>query len=378
MSSDEERLARAALSRLTEPGEPRLGDLVTDLGAVRLHRLLAGERDLAGLHTDVAARLASLDPEAELAAAARKGLRFVIPGDAEWPSGLDDLAGVEPLQNRGGVPVGLWVRGPARLDDLTGSVAVVGAREASSYGAFLAREIAVTLARADVPVVSGAAIGIDQAAHRGALSGDGRTVAVLACGADRIYPAANRDLIEHLARHGAVVSEAAPGCAPMRVRFLSRNRIIAALSRATVVVEAAVRSGALNTSNWAERLNRIVLGTPGPVTSAQSEGVHHLIRSGAAMLVTNGHEVLEAVGVAGDHLRDDPLGPARARDRLSQREAQVLDAVPVARAAGVESIARTSGVGLIEVARTLTRLHAADLVTRAEGGWTLGRAALRD
>ena len=194
-------------------------------------------------------------------------------------------------------------------------------------------------------------------------------------GSDR---AANRDLIEHLAQHGAVVSEAAPGCAPMRVRFLSRNRIIAALSRATVVVEAAVRSGALNTANWAERLNRTVLATPGPVTSAQSEGVHHLIRSGAAVLATNGPEVLEAVGVAGAHLRAEPRGPARQRDRLTRREAQVLDAVPVAQAASVDSISRTAGVGLLEVATTLTLLHACDLVARAEGGWTLGRSALVD
>ncbi len=341
--------------------------------------MLAEERDLAGLRTDVAARLTGLDPEAELAAASRKGLRFVIPGDDEWPSGLDDLAGVEPLQGRGGMPIGLWVRGPTRLDDLTGSVAVVGAREASSYGAFLARDIARAVAAADVAVVSGAAIGIDQAAHRGALSGQGTTVAVLACGADRVYPAANRDLIEHLAQHHTPMSEAAPGCAPMRVRFLSRNRIIAALSRATVVVEAAVRSGALNTANWAEQLfDRTVLATPGPVTSAQSEGVHHLIRSGAAVLATNGPEVLEAVGVAGAHLRAEPRGPARQRDRLTRREAQVLDAVPVAQAASVDSISRTAGVGLLEVATTLTRLHACDLVARAEGGWTLGRSALVD
>jgi DNA processing protein len=256
MSLDAERVARAALCRLTEPGDPRLADLVADVGAVALHRMLADERDIAGLLTDVAARLLDLDPEAELAAAARGGLRFVIPGDPEWPSQLDDLAGIGPVQSRGGIPLGLWVRGPLRLDQLTASVAVVGARSATSYGDALAGEIGLTLARAEVTVVSGAAFGIDQSAHRGALSGGGHTVAVLACGADRVYPAAHRELIEHLARHGAVVSEVAPGCAPMRVRFLSRNRIIAAISRATVVVEAASRSGALNTANWAERLNR--------------------------------------------------------------------------------------------------------------------------
>ncbi|MGD9959825.1 DNA-processing protein DprA [Nocardioides sp.] len=372
----EERLARVALSRLVEPGEPRVGNLLAELGASRLHRMLAEERDATGLLTDVAARLVALDPEAEIAAAKAKGLRFVIPSDDEWPSQLDDLAATEPLQGRGGVPVGLWVRGPVRLDELSGSVAVVGARSATTYGASVARDVGTALGGEGICVVSGAAFGIDQAAHRGALVGGGPTVAVLACGADRVYPAAHRELIEHLARHGAVVSEAAPGCAPMRVRFLSRNRIIAALSRATVVVEAAARSGALNTANWAGRLNRVVLGTPGPVTSAQSEGVHHLIRSGAATLVTNGPDVLESIGRPGEHLQLDPRGPTRVRDHLTGRQAQVLDAVPVATAASTSSIARTAGVGESEVAAALQHLHAQDLVTRGEGGWILGAAAL--
>src|SRR4029078_13034542 len=123
---------------------------------------------------------------------------------------------------------------------------------------------------------------IDQAAHRGALAGGVSTVAVLACGVDRAYPAAHQRLLDHLADRGAVVSELAPGCAPTRLRFLARNRVIAALTRGTVVVEAAVRSGALNTANWANRLHRTVMGVPGPVTSAPSQGVHQLIRTGAA------------------------------------------------------------------------------------------------
>jgi DNA processing protein len=252
---------------------------------------------------------------------------------------------------------------------------VVGARSATSYGGDVSGSVGATLAEAGICVVSGAAFGIDQAAHRGALAGGGVTVAVLACGADRVYPAAHKQLIGHIGQTGVIVSELAPGCAPMRVRFLSRNRIIAALSRATVVVEAALRSGALNTANWADGLNRPVLGVPGPVTSAQSQGVHQLIRSGRAMLVTSGADVLEVVGRSGEHLLVEPRGETRARDRLSQREARILDAVPVARSASTDSIARTAGVGLVEVGSTLQRLHKGDLVAKTAGGWVLGEAA---
>lgn len=375
MSRAEERLARVALCRLSEPGDPRMAGLVDELGAVAVHRHLCAERDVGGMLTDVAARLADLEPEAELERAARAGIRYVIPGDPEWPAQLDDLARAETVQDRGGLPLGLWVRGPQRLDEIAGSVAVVGARSATSYGADVAGDIGAVLGQSGVCVVSGAAFGIDQAAHRGALAGGGRTVAVLACGADRAYPAAHKQLIDYIGEHGAVVSELAPGCAPMRVRFLSRNRIIAALAGATVVVEAAVRSGALNTANWAERLHRPVMGVPGPVTSAQSQGVHHLVRTGAALLVTSGAEVLEVVGKPGEHLQEEPRGPTRARDALSQRDTQILDAVPVARSASADSIARTAGVGLVEVGSTLLRLHERDLVARTEGGWILGAAA---
>ena len=245
--SDADRFARVALARIAEPGHVRLLDLVTATGAEAVHAHLLGDPELGE-------RLAAVQPERELATAARNGLRFVIPGDDEWPPGLDDLQGVEPVQERGGVPIGLWVRGPLRLDELAGSLAVVGSRSATTYGADLAARIAATVGQAGRAVVSGAAFGIDYAAHRGAVAVEAPTVAVLACGADRVYPLAHQQLIDHLAAEGAVVSETAPGGAPMRVRFLARNRIIAALSAGTVVVEAALRSGALNTANWAGRL----------------------------------------------------------------------------------------------------------------------------
>ena len=203
-------------------------------------------------------------------------------------------------------------------------------------------------------------------------------MAVLACGADRHYPAAHAALLAHIAATGAVVSEAAPGCAPTRLRFLARNRLIAALARGTVVVEAALRSGALNTANWADRLSRPLMGVPGPVTSAQSQGVHQLIRSGAATLVSSGAEMLEVLGGAGAHLLETPRGAVRARDRLTLRQQQVLDAVPVSDLVSADSIARTAGIGLVETRSALTRLHQAGLVDQAGQRWRLGPAARGD
>ena len=370
-ATETERLARVALSRLGEPGETRMTGLVAELGAVRLRDLLLAECDLQGLQTDVAARLAALDPALELDRATRMGLRFVVPGDAEWPTALDDLAGAGTLHERGGVPIGLWVKGPFGLDGLEQSLAVVGSRAATAYGDEVASEIAAAAARAGLLVVSGGAFGIDRAAHRGAVSTGAPTVAVVACGADRVYPVAHEAMFEHIARTGAIVSEAPPGCAPHKIRFLARNRLIAALTRGTVVVEAARRSGALNTANWAGRLNRHVMGVPGPVTSAASEGVHEQLRSGAMSLVTRGADVLEVVSPSGTHLVDPPHDPVTERDLLTLRQRQVLDAVPAASAAGSDSIARTAGLGLREVRGALGALETAGFVSGGLDGWRL-------
>lgn len=365
---DAERLARVTLGRIAEPGKASLLGPVTELGAVAV-------RDELLEDPVVGPRVAAVDPARELEVAARAGLRFVVPGDDEWPETLDDLHAPEPVQERGGVPLGLWVRGPVRLDALAGSLAVVGARSATTYGADLAADIAATVGQAGRPIVSGAAFGIDFAAHRGAVAVDVPTVAVLACGADRVYPEAHRQLIDHLAAEGAVVSETVPGGAPMRVRFLSRNRIIAALTAGTVVVEAALRSGALNTANWAGRLNRTLMGVPGPVTSASSAGVHQLIRTGAATLVTSGEEVLELVGASGEHVLDTPRGKDRPRDGLSHLQRRVLDAVPVARGASSVSIAHVVGLGADEVQATLLALEVRGMVEGGVDGWRLAALA---
>jgi DNA processing protein len=374
-----ERLARVALGQLGEPGDPRLVSLVAELGAATVRDLLAAERDPGrGVLADVAARLETTNPARDLERADRLGIRFVIPGDDEWPAQVDQLMTTETLHDRGGPPLGLWVRGPMRLEELDASVAVVGSRSATTYGTTVAGEIGARVAREGYTVVSGAAFGIDQAAHRGALAAGGRTVAVLACGVDRAYPARHRALLDHLAATMAVVSELAPGRAPTRIRFLSRNRIIAALTRGTVVVEAAVRSGALNTAGWAARLHRPLMGVPGPVNSAQSEGVHQLVRKGAATLVTRGEEVLELVGASGHHLDEPRRGRTHARDSLSGRHQQVLEAVPLGSPAHSDSIARTAGIGLLDTRSILRRLERAGFVEHGAGGWRIRDADAPD
>ena len=369
---DPERAARVVLCRVGEPGDPRLTGLVSELGA---EAVLAGLRQQGAqgdLKDDLAGRLAAVEPYAELQRAARSGIRLVTPADDEWPDSLSDLAHAPCLHERGGVPIALWVKGPGRLDELTDrAVAVVGSRSATTYGAAVAGDIAATVGAAGHTVISGAAFGIDNAAHRGALASRGPTVAVLACGVDRAYPAAHRRLLDYIADVGLVVSEAAPGCAPTRIRFLARNRLIAALSQGTVVVEAAIRSGALNTANWAAGLSRVLMGVPGPVTSAASAGVHQLVRARGALLVSDGDEVLEAVGPAGAHTLAPVQEEARPRDLLSAEHRQVLDAVPVHRGARAAKIADTAGLAPHRVESALVRLHSAGFVEHAAGRWRL-------
>ena len=370
-----DRVARVALSRLGEPGDPRLARLVADLGAEDVYAYLREERGATGLATEVAARLHGLDPEGDLDRALRRGFRFVCPGDEEWPDRLLELDRSEPLHRRGGAPLGLWLRGAGRLDELgLRSVSVVGSRSATTYGASVAGEISAHLGGASVTVGSGAAFGIDQAANRGALAARAPTVAVLACGVDRAYPAAHRELLDYIAQTGLVVSESPPGCAPTKLRFLSRNRIIAALSLGTVVVEAALRSGALNTANWAALLNRPVMGVPGPVTSASSEGVHELVRNRDATLVTRGEHVLELVSPSGSFVTAVARAPESPRDRLSDLDRQVLDAVPVSSPAAAPSVARTAGVADRAAADALRRLQSGGFVEASSRGWRLSPA----
>lgn len=283
----DERLARLALQMAYEPGNcPALHAMIATEGVTITAAALAAVRDPAG------EQLRTANPEGVMLRGLERGLRYVTPLDEEWPEQLDALALAPPVGMIGEVPLGLWVKGPLRLDQLADSVAVVGSRAATTYGTSVAGTMSAWIAGHDRTVVSGAAFGIDDAAHRGALAVNGPTVAVLACGADQVYPMAHRRLIEQIAETGAVVSEQPPGATVTRARFLSRNRIVAALAEGTVVVESAARSGSLATAEWARRIARPVMAVPGPVTSVASEGTHALIQSGAH-LVTSGADVLD-------------------------------------------------------------------------------------
>jgi DNA processing protein len=356
--TDEERLARAALIRVSEPGDPQLARQVLAMGAVEAWARLAGSYP-------------EVDPLRELEAAQLAGLRLVCPGDDEWPRPLGDLDRPGSASDLA-APLALWVRGPLRLAEVAArAVGVVGSRAASAYGLHVAGEFAFALADERWAVVSGAAYGIDAAAHRGAFAAEGPTVAVLACGADVAYPRSHDALLGRIAQEGLIVSEAPPGGLPLRRRFLVRNRLIAALSAGTVVVEAGVRSGALSTARHARRLGRPVLAVPGPVTSGMSAGCHLVLRQWPeATLVTTAAEVLEAVGPIGT-LAPLPLAGPGPRDGLDDLMHRVLEAVPSRRPRDVEWIAQRAGETERTVERVLAPLIANGLVEHRPDGYRL-------
>jgi DNA processing protein len=228
------------------------------------------------------------DERAYLVSIESRGIRWLSRSAPAFPRGLASI--FDP-------PVGLFVRGDAEVEVLDRpAVAVVGARSCSPYGASVARALGLELAAAGLAVVSGLARGIDGEAHRGALQAGGATVAVLGCGVDRVYPAAHGELARRIAERGLIVSEYAPGVEPAPWRFPARNRIIAGLAAATVVVEARERSGALITADLALEEGREVFAVPGEITSALSAGTNALLRIGATAL-TSAADVLEAFGI---------------------------------------------------------------------------------
>jgi DNA processing protein len=362
-------LARAYLSRVAEPPAPALAELVAHVGPVEAAARVLDGRVEEPVARETGARRAVHRPAADLDAAAAAGARLVTPEHTEWPAeafAAFEAAGSAQLAP----PLALWVRGPGRLDELCGhAVALVGARAATSYGAHVAAELGSGLADRGCTVVSGAAIGIDGAAHRGALSVEGPTVAVLACGVDRVYPASHELLLERIAASGLVVSEYPPGGVPGRHRFLVRNRLIAGLAAGTVVVEAGLRSGAQRTASDALSLGRTVMAVPGPVTSAMSVGCHRLVRDGA-LLVTRSDEVLEAVAPIGMHLAGPPdVERGRPTDGLATPAALVHDALPSRGARDTRWLALESGMPIGAVRIALVALERRGLVEHCEGRW---------
>ena len=318
--SEQERLARAALSFLAEPGDAVLGALLRScrpaeiVAAVSsagepLAALPAAARGIPGLGRASErwrARLGQIPSRARLSAWDSSGLRLVCPGEPEWPTQLDDLGDARPVV--------LWVRGNADLRYVClRSVSVVGSRAATAYGSHVCTEMAAALAERGFTLISGGAFGIDAAAHRGALGADGVTVALLAGGLSYGYPKGHHELFAAIAAQGVVVSEWPPDRAPTRPGFLVRNRVIAALSCGTVVVEAALRSGALNTARHARDLCRPLMAVPGPVTSDMSQGCHEIIREWTLDLAFSQFSALTRLNLSGHHMPWAVAGPSGTR-----------------------------------------------------------------
>ncbi|WP_312179184.1 DNA-processing protein DprA [Arthrobacter sp.] len=392
--SQEVLAARAALSRLVEPSDAVGQALVAAVGPERAAGIAAGReparaaarRGVASLLEDNGfrgsgqaltealerwrPRAASLAPERDLATVSRFRGTMLVPEDDLWPQALHEL-GL-------GMPFCLWTRGNAAIPPAGKCVAVVGSRDATAYGLAVTGELSAGLVLRGRTVVSGGAYGIDAQAHRSALAAAGTngpdagepvrtpTIAVLAGGIDRFYPAGNEDLLRAVADRGLILSEVPPGSAPTRWRFLQRNRLIATLSAATIVVEARWRSGALNTAHHAAGLGRGVGAVPGPVHSANSAGCHRLLRDGSAVCVSDAAEVLELADPFGAGLAENSSGnvlpgqnqPVRAdHDDLAVEDILLLDALPLRSGSPVEKLAMVAGLGIPAVRAGLARLE---------------------
>lgn len=394
-----ERVALAGLLRAGEPPSAALVRYVQAQGPAAAWQAVLARRAPRAVLSATAARVDGVDPavlvaraEADLAAAARVGARLIGPQDDQWPAAaVSAFAGAMARGVRGaGPPLALYVRGRPLTGLPDRAVTVVGSRASSPYGTRVAGEMAYELARAGSVVVSGAAFGIDTAAHRSALQvvrsapDEPRsvTVAVLACGIDRAYPEANRDLLDLIARHGSVVSEYPPGTVPARHRFLVRNRLIAAFGAATVVVEAGRRSGTLSTAAAAEQLGRMVMAVPGPVTSAMSVGCHLLLADRFAQLVTGADDVLTALGRTGRTGRlesravpgphdgavpgEDPRHPT---DGLEPTNARVYDSFPTRGSTSVHELVVESGLPAATVMGALAVLQLHGLADQDGPQW---------
>lgn len=370
-----DRFARATWTGIAEPGDRIAGYVVAALGAARaldtvverwsaprfLEALIAaGADEVAEPDVRLAIerwqpRLTSSASLLALRQAARFGARLLIPGDELWPSGVDDLALHAPLA--------LWCRGTDEaLRALDKSIALVGARAATGYGEHVTMEASAGLVDRGFAIVSGAAYGIDGMAHRAALASKGQTVAFLAGGVDRFYPSGHDALLSRIVESGAVISELPCGSQPTKWRFLQRNRLIAAASGATIVLEAGWRSGSLNTANHAGDLGRPIGAVPGPVTSAASAGCHRLIRETQAVLVTNADEMAELHPSSSATQSADAPGEPKAHTRI-------FDALSTRSPRTATDIAVRSGMSIAEVQSALGLLAMEGRVVEREKGW---------
>ena len=288
----DDRSARVLLSIIGIPADVATGKLLAEVSSVELISIVDGDGLVPGMDRVEAAvwrdrilSAATPDRLAERIVEANK-FRVIIPSDPDWPTSLNDLG---PR-----APYALLAKGRTELltQPLTQRITVTGARADTSYGAHVTDELCGDLAQSGRTLVAGAAYGIEASVHRAALIRDANTIAVLASGVDRPYPAGHTDLIDRIAREGLLLSEVPPSVAPTRQRFIDRSRILAAMSSATIIVEAGSRSGSLHTATEAAQLGRLVGAVPGPVTSAASTGTNLLLQSGHARVITNGSDIV--------------------------------------------------------------------------------------
>lgn len=290
--AQDDRAARVVLAMVRSPNDALTRNLLERVSAVELIVLADGDGPVPGLDRVEAAvwrdHLHSADTPDHLAAqiAEASSFRVITPSDPDWPTALNDLG------HR--APYALWAKGRTELltQPLPQRITVTGSRADTSYGAHVTDELCGDLAQSGRTLVAGAAYGIEASAHRAALIRDANTIAVLASGVDRPYPAGHADLIDRIAREGLLLSEVPPSVAPTRQRFIDRSRILAALSSATIIVEAGSRSGSLHTATEAAQLGRLVGAVPGPVTSAASTGANLLLQGGHARVITTGSDIV--------------------------------------------------------------------------------------
>lgn len=296
-------------------------------------------------------RIKTVEPARALEAIYKLDGQLVTPEDPRWPIYLDDLGDH--------APAAIWVIGKPESMSMN-AISVIGARLASEYGLELTRELVRFSVSQGWSIVSGGALGIDAAASSSAIDNSGTTVAVMAGGLDRLYPRENIGLFQKIKESGALISECAPGVSPSRWRFLQRNRLIAALGHATLVVEAGFRSGSINTAFHANDLGRPVGAMPGPVDSVRSAGCHRLIREGRAELIATPAHLSELMGQRVDL---DDVGPIR-----DNKQIRVLDAL-YGHVLSEEKVAAATGLTLRETTQTLHLLAKANLVSKISLGW---------
>jgi DNA protecting protein DprA len=285
MNTVSEQQARLALFSVIEGGQIYWSNQIREFGSQDVYGRLLDETYDPVKFRKLTDRLKAVDLGLLEEQIEKSGAQFITPESANWPPSLNDL---------NAAPIGLVVKGDLSILSER-SLAIVGTRNPTPYGVRIAGDFAAGFVDREWSIVSGGAYGIDSAAHKGALIAEGRTIAVLASGIDVAYPAGNVRLFAEIAENGALISEVMPGAHAIPVRFLNRNRIIAALSQATLVVEAAFRSGSLRTARDAAELMRPVMAIPGPINAPTSEGCHRLIGERAAEIVTSVTDAIELI-----------------------------------------------------------------------------------